>query len=83
MSKFEKLIFSLLSGNSDNNFSINDLHNILLNLDFFVREGKGSHTIYKKDGVPELINLQSTKDGKAKPYQVKQVRNIIVKFKLL
>ncbi len=71
MSKFEKLIFTLLSGKSDNNFSIKDLENILLNLGFYLREGKGSHTIYKKEGISELINLQNTKDGKAKPYQLK------------
>ena len=29
-----------------------------------------------------LINIQPLKDGKAKPYQVKQVRNIILRYKL-
>jgi predicted RNA binding protein YcfA (HicA-like mRNA interferase family) len=42
---------------------------------------KGSHHILTKDGVEEIINIQS-KAGKAKPYQVKQVRTIIVKYKL-
>lgn len=42
---------------------------------------KGSHHIFRMDGVEEKINLQ--KDGsKAKPYQVKQVRNIILKYRL-
>jgi len=42
---------------------------------------KGSHHIFRKAGIEEKINLQ--KDGnKAKPYQVKQVRNILVTYKL-
>jgi len=41
----------------------------------------GSHHIFSKDKIEEIINLQS-KDGKAKPYQVKQVRELILKYKL-
>ena len=33
------------------------------------------------DGVEEILNLQP-KGAKAKPYQVKQVRNLILKYKL-
>lgn len=37
--------------------------------------------MFRKEGVVEKINLQ--RDGnKAKPYQAKQVRNFIVKYKL-
>ena len=47
----------------------------------FVRHGKGDHFIYYKAGVDEIINIQP--DGnKAKPYQVKQVRNLLTKYKL-
>lgn len=42
---------------------------------------KGSHHIYVRDGVEEIINLQS-KGAKAKPYQVKQVRGLILKYRL-
>jgi predicted RNA binding protein YcfA (HicA-like mRNA interferase family) len=42
---------------------------------------KGSHHIYRKQGVEEKINLQ--KEGShAKPYQVRQVRRIILQYKL-
>lgn len=42
---------------------------------------KRDHFIYWKDGIDEIINIQP--DGnKAKPYQVKQVRNIILKYGL-
>ena len=42
---------------------------------------KGSHHILTKEGMEEILNLQP-KDGKAKPYQVKQVRKVIVRYKL-
>ena len=42
---------------------------------------KGSHHIFNRDGVAEIVNLQP-KGSKAKPYQVKQIRNILVTYKL-
>jgi hypothetical protein len=48
---------------------------------FTRRSGKDSHTIFFKDGVDEILNLQS-KGGKAKPYQVKPVRDIILKYRI-
>ncbi|KFD40591.1 toxin HicA, partial [Peptococcaceae bacterium SCADC1_2_3] len=43
---------------------------------------KGDHHIFTKEDIIEIINLQPLKDGKAKAYQVKQVRNLILKYKL-
>jgi len=42
----------------------------------------GSHRIFSREGVAEILNLQPRRDGTAKPYQVKQVRNVIVRYKL-
>lgn len=81
MSKFEKVIIKLLGGKSDTNFDFDELVSILQKLGFQFRV-KGSHHIFFKEGVSEIINLQS-KSGKAKPYQVKQVRNIVVKYKMM
>ncbi len=53
---------------------------ILKNLGFSERI-KGSHHIYFKEGIVEIINIQPN-GTKAKPYQVKQVRNIIIDYKL-
>ncbi|MDP1766699.1 MAG: type II toxin-antitoxin system HicA family toxin [Methylotenera sp.] len=70
-----------MSGVSDANIGFDDLCNILINLGFDLRI-KGSHHVFRKNDVEEKINLQ--KDGaKAKPYQVRQVRNILVKYKLI
>ena len=53
---------------------------LLINLDFEERI-RGSHHIFTRDGVEEILNLQP-KRGKAKAYQVKQVREVILKYQL-
>ena len=45
------------------------------------RRTKGSHMQYSIEDIPELINIQP-KNGKIKPYQVKEIRNIVNKYKL-
>jgi predicted RNA binding protein YcfA (HicA-like mRNA interferase family) len=79
MGKYDKLLQKLLSGSSDANFNFNELCSLLIRLNFKERI-KGSHHIFYRDEIQEIINIQP-KDGKAKAYQVKQVRNIIVKYK--
>ncbi|MEM1210213.1 MAG: type II toxin-antitoxin system HicA family toxin, partial [Planctomycetota bacterium] len=58
-----------------------DLCGLLLALGFDERT-KGSHHIFTRDGVEEIVNLQPLPGGKAKPYQVKQARGIITKHGL-
>lgn len=58
MSKFEKVVRKVLSGSSDRNINFNDLCNLLESMGFDNRI-KGSHHIYYKEGVEEIINLQS------------------------
>ncbi len=80
MATLEKLIQSVMSGTQDRNIKFADLQKILDALGFQCRI-KGDHFIYWRDGIDEIINIQP--DGnKAKPYQVKQVRNIILKYGL-
>ena len=81
MSKFDKLVQKILSGSSDTNIDFEDLRTLLLTLKFNERI-KGSHHIYFKTGIMEILNLQPT-GSKAKAYQVKQVREIIIKYKLI
>lgn len=80
MGKYEKLVFQILRGMSDANIAFTDLVNLLKHFDFDMRI-KGSHHIFRKAGIIEKVNLQKEGD-KAKPYQVRQVRNIILKYKL-
>jgi predicted RNA binding protein YcfA (HicA-like mRNA interferase family) len=80
MSKIHKFFLKLLMGSSDTNIGFDELRNLLLRLDFEERI-KGSHHIFTREDVEEIINIQPN-GAKAKPYQVKQVRNLIVKYKL-
>lgn len=80
MSQYEKLLLSILSGTKDKSILFADLRIVLDRLGFQCRI-KGDHFIYTKDGVEEIINIQPV-GNKAKPYQVKQVRNIILKYQL-
>lgn len=80
MSQYEKLLLSILSGTQDRNILFADLRVVLDRLGFQCRV-KGDHFTYTKDGVEEIINIQPA-GNKAKPYQVKQIRNIILKYQL-
>lgn len=80
MTHREKLLNRILQGTSDRNIDFQDLCGLLRYLGFDERI-HGSHHIFTRSGVKEIINLQP-KHGKAKTYQVKQVRNIIVKYRL-
>lgn len=80
MSKFEKILLKLLQGNADKSFDFEDLVSLLKKLGFELRI-RGSHHIFFKEGIEEIINLQSD-SGKAKPYQVKQVRMLVLKYRL-
>jgi len=82
MSKAEKLAAKLLTGRSDRNFSFDDLCYIVERAGFHLRRGSGSHRVYYKDGVVEIINVQPRDAGQAKPYQVRQVRELLVKYKI-
>ena len=80
MSQYEKLLLSILSGTRDKNILFSDLQVVLERLGFQCRI-KGDHFIYTKAGIEEIINIQPT-GNMAKPYQVKQVRGIILKYQL-
>ncbi|MCX6058160.1 MAG: type II toxin-antitoxin system HicA family toxin [Chloroflexi bacterium] len=80
MTKIDKILEKVLRGASDANMDFQDLCQLLNRLEFQERI-RGSHHIYSKDGGTEIVNLQA-KGSKAKPYQVKQVRNLILKYKM-
>jgi len=81
MASMQKLLDNVLSARSDANIKFSDLRKRLSALDFNERI-KGDHHIFIRDDVQEILNLQPVKGGKAKPYQVKQVRNVITKYRL-
>jgi len=80
MGKYDKLLFRILRGLSDENIEFDELCHLVESLGFDART-KGSHHIFRKGGIPEKINLQRH-GAKAKPYQVKQVRTVLQKYRL-
>jgi hypothetical protein len=78
--KHREVLERILSGRSDANIGFSDLTGLLHNLEFSERI-RGDHHMFWKDGVAEIINLQP-KGAKAKPYQVRQVRSILLRYKL-
>ena len=80
MGKLEKLLIKILGASSDSNIAFEEIITLLLRLGFIQRI-KGSHHIFVREGVVEILNLQA-KNGKAKTYQVKQVREVIAKYHL-
>lgn len=80
MSQRDKLLIKILLGTADANIPFESLCQLLCALGFDQRI-RGSHHIFSKDGIAEILNLQP-KQGKAKAYQVKQVRDLLLKYKL-
>jgi predicted RNA binding protein YcfA (HicA-like mRNA interferase family) len=80
LSRRDKALELVLSGAADAAFPFHGLCAVLRNLGF-VERVKGSHHIFARDDIAEIINIQP-RGAEAKPYQVKQVRGIILKYRL-
>ena len=80
MGKHDKLLRRILGGSSDANIDFRDLRNLLLHLGFQERM-RGSHHMFFRDDIAELLNLQSSQ-GKAKPYQIHQTRDYLIRHRL-
>jgi hypothetical protein len=80
MGKVTKTLNRILRGNADANVNFNDLCLLLTHLGFAERI-RGAHHVFTRDGVREILNLQP-QGGKAKVYQVKQVRGVILAYGL-
>ena len=80
MGQIDKLFLTVICGTQDSNIKFSEIQRLLEYMGFNERI-KGDHHIYTKNGIDEIINIQP-KGNKAKPYQVKQIRNIILKYRL-
>ena len=80
MDRHERLRQTIPGGRSDANIRFADLRALLIQLGFSERV-RGSHHLFDKEGIVERINIQS-RGGHAKPYQVRQIRNLMLKYKL-
>jgi hypothetical protein len=77
----DSVLTRVIRGSSDGNLRFSDLQAILLKLGFEERI-RGSHHIFTREGVDEILNLQP-RGSMAKPYQVKQVRGGLVRYRLV
>lgn len=77
MTSSTKLLEKILLARSDQNVRFDDLCKLLAQLGFQVRV-RGSHHIFYRDGIPEIVNLQPQGSGLAKAYQVRQIRKLIL-----
>lgn len=80
MTRHERLRQTILGGRADANIRFDDLRALMQNLGFEERI-RGSHHLYRREGVVEKVNLQRD-SGHAKPYQVRQVRRLLLKYNL-
>jgi hypothetical protein len=80
MTKHDKMLKKVLGGRSDKRIEFDGLRRLLDHLGFDERI-KGSHHVFVKPGIYDMINLQ--REGRmAKPYQVRQVRYVITNYGL-
>ncbi|HSY43144.1 MAG TPA: type II toxin-antitoxin system HicA family toxin [Candidatus Acidoferrum sp.] len=80
MGKWNKLREKILLGNSDANIDFDDLCHLMRRFGFSERIN-GSHHIFSRTGVEEIVNIQP-KGRLTKSYQVAQVRDMILKYRL-
>jgi hypothetical protein len=80
MSQSDRLLLRILRGTSDANIPFEGRCQLRRRLGFDERI-RGSHHIFMKAGVEEIVNLQP-KGRQAKPYQVKQVRAVLLPYRL-
>jgi hypothetical protein len=78
--KYDKLLNKILSGRSDGNIAFSDLMQLLLRLQFDLRI-RGDHHIFTRHDIAEILNFQPV-GSMTKPYQVKQVRQVLLKYQL-
>ncbi|MDE2881651.1 MAG: type II toxin-antitoxin system HicA family toxin [Acidobacteriota bacterium] len=74
------LVLRILEGRSDANIRFAELLTLLRNMGFTERI-RGSHHVFRREGIAERVTLQRD-NGMAKPYQVRQIRRLLLKYDL-
>ena len=70
-----------LTQGSVQNVAFSDMVSMVQGFGFTLTRTSGSHHIFTKDDVPELVNIQNV-DGQAKPYQIRQFLRLVEKYDL-
>jgi len=77
----KKVYEAVISGKADNNIKYSDLQNLIIDLGFEFQRQNGSHEIYCNKTIKKSLNIQKD-SGKAKAYQIRQLRAMINKYGL-
>jgi predicted RNA binding protein YcfA (HicA-like mRNA interferase family) len=77
--KPRKILEKILAGSL--NISFRDFCRLVEAFGFGLSRVRGSHHIFSRPGVPELINIQDV-GGKAKPYQIRQFLKLVEEYNL-
>lgn len=81
MASLPKIFAAIVEGRSDSNFRFSEICRLLKAMEFEDRIS-GSHHIFHRKDIHEILNLQPLAGGKAKTYQVKQIRQIIQRYNI-
>ena len=74
-----KLLKKIMGGSKSIRFA--DMVNLVRGFGFELSRTEGSHHIFFRTDIPELVNLQNVK-GQAKPYQMRQFLRLVEKHNL-
>ena len=74
-----KLLKKIIGGSKNIRFA--DMINLVRGFGFELSRTEGSHHVFSRPGIPELVNLQNVK-GQAKPYQMRQFLRLVEKHDL-
>jgi len=75
----KKILKKILDGSKNIKFS--DIVNLIEGFGFQLSRTDGSHHIFSRPDIPELVNIQSVK-GQVKPYQIRQFLKLVEKYDL-
>ena len=70
----KKILQKILAGSKNIRFS--DMVNLVQGFGFTLSRTDGSHHIFTRPDIPELVNLQNIK-GQAKPYKIRQFLKLV------
>ena len=80
MTKKEKLYARIR--NSQKNVRFADFQSLLEYFGFELVRSRGSHQLYQRPDVDDVMNIQPMKDGRAKAYQVRQFLKLVEQYNL-
>ena len=77
--KRRKLLQKIIGGSKNIRFT--EMVNLVEGFGFKLSRTDGSHHIFTRTDIPELVNLQDV-NGQAKPYQIRQFLKLVEKHNL-